>query len=316
MTRHAVTRRNLLCFAALAPAWAGIPLFAKTRIDKSRISAITDEIGLTPEDALAFARQYGLKWIELRNIPGVKPGKEYAFCTEAELKQAAASFSQAGVKVSFINTPLLKFGWPGTEPLRSRPETDEARARRLASEEKRWDRRREDFTKALTAAKILGCDKIRIFTGSRVADPKSMLPRIAEELNALLPLAQKEKVYLLVENENSQNVGTSTEMAALMELMPSKWVGLNWDPQNELHLREPPFPKGYALLPKKRILNIQFKGKGIMPDSSEKLDWAAIIAQLDKDGYAHQIGLETHLFDGTLIQAAHTSMETMLRIVG
>lgn len=313
---RAVTRRQLLRSAGYASTLLALPLLGKRRIDKSRISAITDEIGLTPEESIAFAKQYGLKWIELRNIPGSNPGKEYAFSTEAELKLAAATFAQNGLKVSFINTPLLKFGWPGTEPARGKPETDEAKARRQASEQKRWDRRAEDLTKAVAAAKILGCDKIRVFTGSRTADPKAMLPRIAEELNALLPIAEKEKVYLLVENENSQNVGTSEEMAALMELMPSKWVGINWDPQNALHLKEAPFPDGYSLLPKKRILNIQFKGKGIMPGSDEKLDWAAIVSQLNKDGYTHQIGLETHLFDGTLIQAAHTSMETMLRIVG
>jgi len=312
----AVTRRNLLRCAGYMPGLTALPMLAKGRIDKSRISAITDEIGLTPEDALVFAKQYGLRWIELRNIPGSKPAKEYAFATEAELKLAASTFAQNGLKISFINTPLLKFAWPGTEPSRSKPESEEAKARRLASDQKRWERREEDLSNAVSAAKILGCDKIRVFTGSRVADPQSLLPRVARELNALLPIAEKEKVHLLVENENSQNVGTSAEMAALMELMPSKWVGLNWDPQNALHLKEQPFPEGYRLLPKKRILNIQFKGKGIMPGSNEKLDWAAIVAQLDTDGYAHQIGLETHLFDGTLIQAAHTSMETMLRIVG
>ncbi len=311
-----MTRRDLLARASIFPVLSAAPLFAKTRIDKSRISAITDEIGLTPEESIAFAKQYGLRWVELRNIPGVKPGKEYAFSSEAELKQTLASFLQNGLRVSFINTPLLKFGWPGTEPVRNRPETDEARTRRAASEAKRWERRKEDVARAVNAAKILGCDKIRVFTGSRVADPMALLPRIAEELTALIPIAEKEKVHLLVENENSQNVGTSAEMAALMEMLPSKWIGLNWDPQNALHLKEAPFPDGYRLLPKKRILNIQFKGKGIMPDSPEKLDWAAIIAQLDRDGYQHEIGLETHLFDGTLIQAAHTSMETMLRIVG
>ena len=36
---------------------------------------------------------------------------------------------------------------------------------------------------------------------------------------------------------------------------------------------------------------------------------------LDKDGYKGKIGLETHLFDGTLIAAAHTSMEEIMRIV-
>ncbi len=308
-----MTRRELLLRAAAVPA---LPLFGKRRIDKSRISAITDEIGLTPDDAIAFAKQYGLKWVELRAVPGQKPAKDYIFLSEAEMKAAAASFAQNDLKVSFLNTPLLKFGWPGTEPVRKNPEAPDAKAKRQAREQKQWDKRKEDFESAVAAAKIFGCDKIRVFTGSRVADPKTMLPRIAEELNALLPIAEKQKVHLLVENENSQNVGTSAEMAALMELMPSPWVGLNWDPQNALHLSETVFPDGYNLLPKKRILNIQFKGKGIMPDSPEKLDWAAIVAQLNKDGYAYEIGLETHLFDGTLIQAAHISMETMLRIVG
>jgi sugar phosphate isomerase/epimerase len=70
------------------------------------------------------------------------------------------------------------------------------------------------------------------------------------------------------------------------------------------------------VLPKKRMLNLQFKGKGIMDKSPEKLDWAAIVKALDKDGYEGELGLETHLFDGTLIAAAHESMETMMRIVG
>ena len=70
----------------------------------------------------------------------------------------------------------------------TRPRHDGRQANRSAG-----DRRREDMEMAVRAAKILGCDKIRVFTGSRVADPQSLLPRIAEELNSLLPLAEKEK---------------------------------------------------------------------------------------------------------------------------
>ena len=39
------------------------------------------------------------------------------------------------------------------------------------------------------------------------------------------------------------------------------------------------------------------------------------IQALDKDGYTGKIGLETQIFDGTLIAAAHTSMEEIMRIV-
>jgi sugar phosphate isomerase/epimerase len=101
----------------------------------------------------------------------------------------------------------------------------------------------------------------------------------------------------------------------VFKLISSKWVGFNWDPHNA-YGKEKSYPEGYAELPKKRMLNVQVKGKGIMPSSPEKEDWKAIMQALDKDGYKGKIGLETHLFDGTLIAAAHASMEEIMRIVG
>ena len=66
---------------------------------------------------------------------------------------------------------------------------------------------------------------------------------------------------------------------------------------------------------KKRILNVQIKGKGVM-DNPERLDWKSILQAMQRDGYPYQIGLETHIFDGTLIKASHTSIREILRIVG
>ncbi len=306
-----VTRRTLLTAALLSQA-----LLAKKRMDKSRISAITDEIGLTPEDAIAFAKQYGLQWVELRNVPGSKPGREYAKLSEAELKAAASTFAASGLKVSFLNTSLYKYDWPGMEGVRSKPEAEEARSKRLASEQKRWEKRREEVAQALTAANILGCDKVRVFTGTRVADPLSVRDRIVEEIGGLTDLAAQHKVYLLVENEYSQNIGTAKELASLMKQLPSQWIGMNWDPENAVRLDEPAFPDGYRVLPQKKLMNVQFKASTIMNNAPRKMDWAAIMDALGKDNYPYRVGLETHIFDGTLIQAAHESMENMLRIVG
>src|SRR6266542_6090637 len=107
-------------------------LRAKKHFDKTRLSAITDEIGKTSADAIEFAKQYGLQWIELRSVPETR--KEYAFLSEPELKAAAASFTSNGLRVSFLNTGLLKFAWPGTEPVRRRQEDAEARAKRQAAD--------------------------------------------------------------------------------------------------------------------------------------------------------------------------------------
>jgi sugar phosphate isomerase/epimerase len=306
-----MTRRELLAAAGAACA---TPLWARSHFDKSRISAITDEIGTSTDDAIAFAHQYGLTNVEIRNPAGAK--KEYFTLSEAEIRTDALRFQKEGLKVSFVNTSLLKFTWPGTEPARKRTETPEAREKRLAAEKARWDRRMEDLHKVIRCAQIMGCDKVRVFTGTRVQDPKSMYARIAETIGGeMAAVAEKEKVYLLIENEGSQNIGTSAELGEVFKLIPSKWVGLNWDPHNA-YGKEKSYPDGYAELPKKRILNVQIKGKGVMPASPEKEDWKAIMQALDKDGYKGKVGLETHIFDGTLIAAAHTSMEEIMRIVG
>ena len=304
-----MTRRQLLAAGAACASTA----WARSRIDKSRISAITDEIGLSMDEAIAFAHRYGLQFVEIRNPPGSR--QEYFALTEPEIKADALRFRNEGLKVSFVNTSLLKFGWPESEPVRRRPEEPPAREKRLASEKALWDRRMEDLHKALRCAQIMGADKVRVFTGSRVADPKTMFPRIAEVLGELALAAEKEKIYLLIENEASQNVATSAELAAIMQLIPSKRMGMNWDPHNA-YGRETSYPDGYALLPKKRLLNVQVKAKGVMPDSPEKEDWKAIMLALDKDGYKGKIALETHIFDGTLIVAAHKSMDEIMHIVG
>jgi hypothetical protein len=304
-----MTRRELL--AAGAPCAS--PVWARSRIDKSRISAITDEIGLSTDEAIAFVHRYGLQFVEIRNPPGSR--QEYFSLSEPEIKVDAVRFRNEGIKVSFVNTSLLKFGWPGSDPARRRPEEPAAREKRLASEKARWDQRMEDLRKALRCAQIMGADKVRVFTGSRVEDPSSMFPRIAEVLGELALAAEKAKIYLLIENEASQNVATSAELAAIMKIIPSKWVGMNWDPHNA-YGRETSYPDGYALLPKKRLLNVQVKAKGVMPDSPEKEDWKAIMLALDKDGYQGKIALETHIFDGTLIAAAHKSMDEIMHIVG
>jgi len=306
-----MTRRELLA----AGAACATTLWAKSHIDKSNISAITDEIGESTDESLAFARQYGLRWVEIRDRKNPGNRKEYFTLTEPEIKADALRFQDEGLKVSFVNTSLLKFTWPGTEPARKRQEDDAAREKRLANEKARFDRRAEDLQKAIRCAQIMGCDRLRVFTGTRVAEPHTVYQRIADVIGEMSKTAEREKVYLLIENEGSQNVALSTELADIVKMIPSKWVGMNWDPHNA-YGKETSYPDGYESLPKKRILNIQIKAKGIMPSSPEKEDWKAIMTALEEDGYKYRIGLETHIFDKTLVDCAHTSMDEIFRIVG
>ena len=282
---------------------AAAPLSAKTRITKASISAITDEIGKTQADAIDFAHQYGLALVELRNLP--ETGREFAKMTEPELKRSAAELASNKLKVSFLNTSMMKFNWPGLNPDATVTPTNQ----------KKWDSRKDDLANAILAANILGCDKVRVFTGSRVAHPETTYKPIVQTLEDFIPMAEKAKVHLLIENEYSQNIGNSAESRDILGMLPSKTIGLNWEPGNAQELKEIPFPDGYALVPKDRILNIHFKAA----DSSTapiKCTGNPFSKPSQKDNYALQIGLETHGDAALRMEHAHASMDEMMHHAG
>jgi sugar phosphate isomerase/epimerase len=302
-----ITRRSFLASSA-----AVLPLSAKGRIDVSRISAITDEIARSSQAAIDFAKQYGLRWVELRSVPGQK--KEYAYLPEDQLRAEAKLLDENGIRVSFLNTSLMKVSIPGLEPVRWEKDTPAKREERRKADLPKFERRMEDLRKCLHAGKVLGVDKVRVFTGWRCADPDAAMPRIAEIINEMAEVAAKEHIHLLVENESACNVATSRELAEIARRVPSKWVGINWDPLNATVYKEAPYPDGYRLLPKKRILNVQIKGKSVL-NYPQKLDWRAILDALDRDGYKGEVGLETHIFGDGQIQASHDSMEAILKLL-
>jgi sugar phosphate isomerase/epimerase len=286
-----VSRRDLLaCSAAMLGARA--LRAAKARINKSRISAITDEIGPTQDDALEFAKRYALQWVELRNVPGTN--HEFAFLPETELKSHAAALAAGKLKVSLLKTSLLKFQWD--------------------ADIKRWQRRKDDFARTITAAQVFGVDKIRVFTGARTLNPAAAYPNIVRTIEELLPLAENARVRLVIENDSSQNIATCAELRAIMDLLPSKSIGFNWDPWNALSLNETPWPTGYAQLPKARMLNIQIKAEGLS-DGPRQINWRVLMEAIGRDGYQGEISLATEIFDGTF-EKANDSMREIMHIVG
>jgi sugar phosphate isomerase/epimerase len=282
-----VTRRELLVGAAAG----GFLLRARSQWDRTRISAITDEIGGTADDAAAFAHEFGLQSVEVRNQPGTS--REYAAGREADMQADAAHLANENVKVSVVNTTLLKFAWPGTGPAGTPP--DQAR----------WDRRMDDLRKALRCAQIMSCDKLRIFAGTRAADPSGAVEQTVAAITEMAVEAEKQKVTLLLENDAATNVANCAELAAVMKLLSSKWVGINWKPA----------PEGYTLLPRKRILNVRVPAASLAPGGPEFADWKAILRALGRDGYGGRLTLETGTTGAAHIAAARDSLDQLAHIV-
>jgi sugar phosphate isomerase/epimerase len=304
-------RRSFLAatIAAAVPSAA-----APRRLDSSRVSAITDEIAHSPAEAIEFAHKFGMQWLSLRDVPSTEAKKNsYHSLEPPMLQQAKAEFKDAGIGISFLDTPFLKFTLPGTEPKRSRPEEPAAKEKRLAREKTEFDNRLADLRLGIRACHAFDCSQIRIFTFTRVAEPESLFPRIAEIIGELSAVAEKEGVRLLIENEASQNAGTSAETAKLIKLLPRN-VGINWDSLNGLALGEKPYPDGYESLPKDRNWNVHVKGKSLL-DYPEHQDWPAILSALERDGFTGRLELETHIFGDQQVAASHASMKEIMRLL-
>lgn len=255
---------------------------------RPRVSAVTDEVGHTEAEAFAFCRQYGLQAVELRNVPGTKTG--YWTLGAGEQRALARRCGDEGVRVTFIDSGLL------AAPL----------------EGPRFEGRMAELDRVLELAHVVGAPAVRCFAFRRVAEPRALYPRIAELLGPMVERAAQARVRLLLENESSCNVNTCAEMAAIAELMPSEWFGLNWDPGNAAHA-ERAWPEGYALLPLRRVFNVQVKGKGILPGGPDPVDWGSILRALRRDGYGGWVGLETHTAQRQV--DSHAAVRELLRLM-
>jgi len=283
-----VTRRELLAGGAAGGAACAATLWARNHWDRSRISAITDEIGATADDAAGFAHDSGMLYVEVRNQPG--SNREYASGREADMQATMSHLTNEKLKVSVVNTSLLKFAWPGSA---------------AAPDQARWDRRMDDLQKALRCAQLMGADKLRIFAGTRAADPPSTFQHTADTIAEMAAEAEKQKVTLLLENDPATNVAGCAELAAVMKLVPSKFVGINWQPAAD----------GYALLPKKRILNVRVPAASLQPGRPESMNWKTILLALDKDGYGGRVTLETGIAAAAGIAAARDALDQLVHIV-
>lgn len=287
-------------------------LFAK--LQRDRLTILADEAGPGPDQWIAFARDYKLKWLELRAVEQNGAAAMLDSMTVAELKPIAAKLRNAGIGVSFFNSALLKYDLPGTVAVRREDWYDKLYARQGLTSEGMYRDRNDRLKRAIAASQTFGCTKLRTFTFWRVAEPRKLYPRLVELLGGMADVAKAEGCQLLVETEFSTNIATSEEIRDLLAQLTHPAIAINWDPQNSFIYEKDVFPTGYAKLPKARIQNVQIKAEGLF--GKNKMDWGAIFRALDADGYKGLFGLETHHGHGPEnYKMSRQCMDEMIRLI-
>ncbi len=292
----------------------GIPLRAAT-LNQFKLGIITDEVTQDFEQALVWAKGFGLNWVELRFVWG----KYVTDFTGDDVKRAKDLIAKYNVKVSVIDSPYFKTLLPGTTSKFSDPKNDP-----LQSDFSKQD---DVLERAVARAKDFGTDKVRIFAFLRVADPRAVADRVAKELDRTAEIARRENIRLVLENEFSCNVATGLESAEMLRMVKSPALGLNWDPGNAFAAGEKrPYPEGYDVLDKQRIWHMHLKDAQDDPGKSEstwrpmgggKIDYLGQFRALAKDGYQGTMSLETHYLNSEKNKEASSreSMDDLLKII-
>lgn len=207
------------------------------------ICLITDEVSPSLDEGIAFARAQGIHTIDLR----VVDGRNVLALSRDELAGAARRVRAAGLSVSCICTPLLKWSPPG-------------RTTTIKGDQFGFDlgdrSPREVYVEAFAAAEILGARNLRIFSyltydGYRVDD-------LRQPMDDLLPLAERFDMKVHVENEGVCNIADFAGLEALMTAYRHPRLRALPDIANAYRVSSPPSAADLArLLPFSDMLHIK-----------------------------------------------------------
>jgi sugar phosphate isomerase/epimerase len=258
---------------------------------KLRIAAITDEFSPDLAVALEPMAAIGMTGAELR----VVFGKNIMDLTPDELNRAQDLLGAKGMEVISIASPLLKCVLPGAPDVDSRFQHDIFASKHTFEDQPRLT------DHAFEIAKKMGARIIRVFSYWRTVDPDQCFDGVVSALSNLAEKAAKEDLIIGLENEHACNIGTAAETARMLDAVKHPNLKLVWDPANAMVGGENPFPYGYGLLPKNRIVHVHAKDchmdghKPIWgPLGTRSVDWKGQIAALMADGYTGYLSLETH----------------------
>jgi sugar phosphate isomerase/epimerase len=207
------------------------------------ICLITDEVSPSLDEGIAFARQEGIGTIDLRVIDG----RNVLELSRSELADAAQRVRAAGLSVSCICTPLLKWSPPGR---RARTEGDQFGF-------ELGDRTPRDvYALAFEAGEILGARNLRVFSYLTYDDYR--LDDLREPIEDLLALAEKFDMKVHVENEGVCNIADFAGLEAAMTTYRHPLLRALPDIANAYRKSRPPSAADLArLLPFADILHIK-----------------------------------------------------------
>ena len=154
------------------------------------LSAFADEAGTTLDEQIAALKRNDIFYIEPRNING----KPILTLTDDELIKVKETLDENGIKVNSLGSPIGKY-----------------------SIKDDFDTHLADFHRAIEVCKLLGTDKMRIFSFFVEQNELSEYrDEVIRRLNTMVKIAQENGIKLCHENESDIYGQNPEEMRDLM----------------------------------------------------------------------------------------------------
>lgn len=297
-----ISRRQFVAGSAMTLAATGLPgSLAQAVQEKSpfKIAVISDEISEDFEHACSvIAKEFGLKWVELRGMWG----KNLQKLSDEEIERARKIIARFGLRVTDIASPLFKTDWPGAPRSKFSPKKPNETFDSFKADFQ-FKQQDEVLEHSIELAKKFETNVVRCFDFYRLDDVKPYRSAINEKLQQAAATCGQHGVLLVLENEFECNTATGREAAATLAEVKSPHLKLNWDPGNAVRAGElDAFPAAWEMLPKNRIGHCHVKNAAKGPDGkigwapvdTGYIDWAAQFRALAQTGYHAAVSLETH----------------------
>lgn len=250
-----------------------------------KLGVVTDEVSQDPLEALTWARERGLDYVDIRDVYG----KNVSELTPDEAGQLEEAVRTHGLPVMTICPQLY------------RARLDGGQVRRLREDPGRMDSDRTEYAQhtrmlrsALDLARRLGAPFVRTFAFWRELEPEEVWGDLVEAFRLPVSMARRAGRILLLENEGLTYATSGSEAARLIAAVGSCALRAIWDPANAFYHPETPYPDGYRAL--RGFIDVvhakDASTEGLTVLGQGRIDWEHQLRALKEDRFSGGISIE------------------------
>lgn len=256
---------------------------------KIKLGVITDEVSLDLREALQWAVERRLDYIDLRDIN--VSGENIVELTDSQIDQIAALIGEYNLPVRTVCPPLFRALLAGEDVRRLREDPG-----LIDTDASQYAEHLRLLRRSLELARRFKAPYVRTFAFFREKEPQAVWRDLVEAFRLPLQLAGAAGKVLLLENEALSYAVSGGEAARLIRAVDNGALRAIWDPANACGDPEPPYPDGYrALQPFIEIVHAKDADTaGFALLGQGRVDWDGQLQALVQDGFAGGVSIETH----------------------